>query len=97
MPGLQSRACNFVDQIRNSLLRGVASNSHYALQQFGPRMSPQGQMHALPRRSIAVRFTPNEQTSAGRVECGAMCHGTKSLRDSQRPSGQHYPQGRDRG
>ena len=36
--------------------------------------SATGQMHALPRRSIAVRFTPNEQTPAGRVECGAMCH-----------------------
>ena len=32
------------------------------------------QKPTLPRRSIAVRFRPNKQTPAGRVECDAMCH-----------------------
>jgi hypothetical protein len=31
------------------------------------------QKPALPRRSIAVRFTPNKQTLTERVQCDAMC------------------------
>jgi hypothetical protein len=41
---------------------------------FGAPTSPMGQKPALPRRSIAVRFTPNKQTPTGRVRCDAMCH-----------------------
>jgi hypothetical protein len=32
-----------------------------------------GQKPALPHRSIAVRFAPNKQTLAERVQCDAMC------------------------
>jgi hypothetical protein len=30
-------------------------------------------MHALPRRSIAVRFRPNKQTPTAQAQCDAMC------------------------
>jgi hypothetical protein len=40
---------------------------------LGCSTSGMGQLHALPRRSISVRFTSNEQTPAVRVECDAMC------------------------
>jgi hypothetical protein len=33
-----------------------------------------GQLHALPRRSIALRFAPNKQTPTRRVRCDAKCH-----------------------
>jgi hypothetical protein len=36
-------------------------------------MSESGQKHELPRRSIAVRFTPNKQTPTERVQCDASC------------------------
>jgi hypothetical protein len=36
-------------------------------------MSQMGQKHALPRRSIAVRFALNKQTLTERVQCDAMC------------------------
>src|SRR3984893_8846189 len=35
---------------------------------------PTRQKHALPRRSIAVRFGPNKQTQTARAQCDAMCH-----------------------
>ena len=38
------------------------------------RLAATGQKPALPRRSIAVRFRPNKQTPAGRVECDGVCH-----------------------
>jgi hypothetical protein len=38
-----------------------------------PRMTAMGQKPALPCRSIAVRFAPNKQTLAERVQCDAMC------------------------
>jgi hypothetical protein len=37
-------------------------------------MTAMGQKPALSRRSIAVRFAPNEQTPTGRVRCDAKCH-----------------------
>jgi hypothetical protein len=32
-----------------------------------------GQLQALPRRSIGVRFALNKQTLTERVQCDAMC------------------------